>query len=73
MKHRRFKKPVHRVIEIAAVMAVTAAVFIICRRIGVQERGNTLLGGEIAAAAMIPAWWYGVKSIVRDVKGGLFR
>ena len=73
MKHRRLKKGVRRAIEITVVAAVTVATFIVCRKAGVQERGNALWGGEIVVAVMIPAMYAAGKSIIRDIKSGLFR
>lgn len=60
-------------IEAGAVVSAAAVLFVITRKLGVQQRGNTLLGGEICVPMLIIGGWYAVKSIVRDIKSGLFR
>lgn len=73
MKHRKLKRKVRRTIEITVVAAVTAALFIICRKLGIEQRGSTLLGGEMLIPVMVPAMYAAIKSITRDIKEGLFR
>ena len=70
MKHRRLKRSVRRAIEFVLVIAAAIVLFVIARKIGVAERGNTLYGGEICVPFLVVFGWYGVKSIVKDVKGG---
>lgn len=60
-------------IEAVAVVIVAAVLFVITRKLGVQQRGNTLWGGEICVPFLVIGGWYAVKSIIRDVKSGLFR
>lgn len=60
-------------IEAGAVVTAAAVLFVISRKLGVQQRGNTLWGGEICVPFLVIGGWYAVKSIIRDVKSGLFR
>jgi hypothetical protein len=60
-------------IEAGAVVSAAAVLFVITRKLGVQQRGNTLWGGEICVPFLVIGGWYAVKSIIRDVKSGLFR
>jgi hypothetical protein len=61
-----------KMIEAAIVVAVAAGAFVLARRLGVEQRGNTLIGGEVCVPLLIVGGWYAVKSIIKDIKGGLF-
>lgn len=60
-------------IEAGAVVTAAAVLFMITRTLGIQQRGTTLWGGEICVPPMVIGGWYAVKSVIRDVKSGLFR
>lgn len=74
MKHtdRRIRRR-RRLIEACIVVAVAFALFGWARAAGVAARGNTLWGGEIVVPIGVPFLYYATKSIVRDIKGGLFK
>lgn len=73
MKHyRKLNRKARHAIEAAIVTAATVVLFAVCRKIGVQQRGNTLIGGEVCVPLLIVGGWYAVKSIIKDIKGGLF-
>lgn len=58
------------IIEAAIVIMAAAALFVLARAIGVAERGNTLYGGEVCVPFLVIFGWYGIKSIINDIKGG---
>lgn len=72
MKRRRLKKNVRLTLEAIAVLAVTVVLFVLARKAGVEQRGSTLYGGEIVVLVAVPTLYAAVKSVVRDIKGGLF-
>lgn len=61
-----------KLLEAAIVTLIAAGLFLLTRKAGIAYRGNTLWGGEICIAPLVFLLWYGGKSVVRDIKSGLF-
>ena len=61
-----------KLLEAAIVTIIAGGLFLLTRKAGIAYRGNTLWGGEICVAPLVFLLWYGGKSIVKDIKSGLF-
>lgn len=69
---KRIHRKTRRIIEVCIVVAVAGAAFGVARHIAVAERVPALIGGEVCVPLLIVGGWYAVKSIIKDIKGGLF-
>lgn len=58
-----------KITEAIIITTVAIALFGLARIAGVAERGSTLWGGEIMVPFFVIGGWYGVKSIIKDIKG----
>lgn len=68
MKTTQVKRVLWRVVEFAALVAVSAMAYKYARAAGVQFRGNELYGGEVCVPPFILGGWYGMKVFIRDIK-----
>lgn len=73
MKHSHIRRSTRRIIEAFIVVSLASISFAIARHIAILQRGNNLIGGEICVPMLVLGAWYGVKSIIKDIKGGLFK
>lgn len=60
-----------RLLEAAAITALTITLFLAARKAALEERGYAAMGGEYCLL-MMPLLWAGLKATLKDIKKSLF-
>lgn len=71
INRRKHRRSICKLIEVAAVLAITAILLKVFMGAAYAERGYAAIGGEYCAL-FFPLFWCAAKSVVNDVRYGTF-